>query len=129
MPPGRLPLAGEITGWKLGNVSPWGEISVQFGPFNATVHVTSRAARQLAIEVLTDQGPHLGYQPPNPQMRESPNDNPMYGFSRRDDGRPEWERRADVRDLAQELQRLRAKHDSDTFAWALQMALDQPIGS
>lgn len=119
---------GQITHWRLGDVNPYATVTVEFGPFTAEIHCTSRQLRHLAVDVLAEQGPYLEFNPPNPQMRERANGvvGPTVNWRRAEPG---WEKRADVRDLVIALRQLRERQGAETFGWALQVIADDESAS
>lgn len=110
---------GHVTNWHLGDPDTWATMDVSIGPLSARVKMDSRTARAFAIDVLTEQGPYLGYQPPNETMREN-RQAPIMGHGRRKDGEPGWRKRGDVRDCARHLAELRERFGDEAFAWAVQ---------
>jgi hypothetical protein len=120
-------LEGRITDWHIGGVRPWATLHVDFGPLKADVAMSSREAREFAIAVIAEQGPHLGYQPGNDQMREVPRVQPFTGSSRARDRISRHDKRAV--DIAQQsieaaLSDLRKRFGDDVVAWAVQRVTD-----
>jgi hypothetical protein len=79
--------------------------------------MSSREAREFAIAVLTDQGPYLGYQPPNERMRERPSAG-VFGTERR--GKPGWRKRESVEFCTDRLREVLDQFGEAAFGWALQ---------
>lgn len=116
-----MPMNGKVDRWSLGDVDDWATLYVDFGPFNAKVVLTSRQARMLALDVLIEQGPSLGYQPMNERMRENKNATPFDNGRR---GGPGWEKRGRVRDCAEALAGLLDKYGDEVLGYALQKVAD-----
>lgn len=109
---------GRVRGWHTGSTADeWVELTVTFGSFAVPVAMSSRQAREFALDVLADQGPHLGFQPPNERMREVRSCPPFgNGQSRRE---PLWKRRREIEGVTSRLAELRDRHGDDVLGWAL----------
>lgn len=113
---------GTVRRWTLGHVGKaWAVLDLDLGVIDAEVSLSSREAREFAIAVLTDQGPYLGFQPPNEQMREHPRDAPF--GSGRSSSRVPWRERGAVQDVTQHLVALREQFGDEAFGWAVQRVL------
>ncbi len=127
--PQALPVAGRVVGWDLGlsgqrNGEGYAVLEIDMGPIQASVKMTSREARRFAIETLCDQGPYLGYQPPNEGMRER-SDGPPFtmNMTRRE---PRWRQRQSFEIAEERLRELIDQFGVEALGWALQRVEERP---
>lgn len=107
---------GKVSDWRVGlsEAGKWARLSVDLGIMETEITLTSRQARDFAIEVLTYQAPHLGYQPPNHSMRES-SSSAVFDHGRKIPRRD----RGVVRNIAAELRETRERVGDLVFSAAL----------
>lgn len=108
---------GSVKRWRMGDEGDWCTIYVDLGILQAEVVLSSRTARAFALEVLMEQGPHLGYQPPNEHMRERP----APSFSTPVE-KPSRQERQEIARLAGQLAQLLEHHGPSVFSSALAKA-------
>jgi hypothetical protein len=91
-------------------------LTVDLGPLRGLIAVSSRTAREFAIAVITNQGPNLGYQPPNKEMREHPS---VYSFGVQSNREPRWKEQEKIERCARDIGSLIEKYGENAFGWAL----------
>lgn len=121
--PRQKPTQAELVTYTLGgNESPetWARLHIRVDDLlDISLGLSSRKAREFAIEVLTEQGSHLAYQPPNESMREDRSVR-QFGIQVNKTGKPRWEHRRAVENIREQLRELKSRTSDEVFAWAIQ---------
>lgn len=117
---------GFVTHYRLGlceNDKSWARLTVDLGPaLEATVKLTSRQARELAVQILAEQGPELSYEPPNDRMKESKTFARGFGKMKRDAG---WQERERIDNVESRLLAAIKDVPTDTARWAISRVIDR----
>lgn len=104
---------------------PWCVLHVKLGDLLAgSVGLSSRAARELAFDILAEQAPHLGYQPQNKNMREVPAVQ-SFGSMVATRREPRYKVRQRIQSCTIAVAKLIDEYGEDAFGWALNRKADR----